>query len=413
MPIMKFVSNTTDLAGGQCRLDFRYRRRIYEHMWDGDYHERICLTDIARAWGCPNGPTTVEVRQWGRGVLENVARPYHRTDLAGTITNVLIYLRNLTGRSWTCDNLTALGISPADQQAIATLAGWTGIAVSANTFQLPTPRHRRDLDSVQGYDFKPTPIFQFTTEDHHGPSTLYCGVELEVDCHPRGPYPRQDRIPALVRGVMGDVVYCKTDSTLRYGCEIVTHPGTEKWWLEQQDTVRKMLAALRTEGWRSHDTRRAGMHVHMSRGAFDGAMHLYRLLHLIYRYPTLSALVSQRTSTQLDAYANLANSKRRTLKAKAGMVGDYGVHHHDAVNITRKTIEVRLFNGTLRTDRFYKNLEYCFAAHAFTQEVTLLRHVRIATFMQWLVDYRKRFPNLVAFLEEAGQIVTPSSLVPA
>src|SRR6188768_1102070 len=69
-------------------------------------------------------------------------------------------------------------------------------------------------EGLESYGFKPTPLF-------HGDGPLFMGLELEVEMGGRSS--RGDAVTA-VHDALGDLVYCKEDSSLNTGFEIVTHP---------------------------------------------------------------------------------------------------------------------------------------------------------------------------------------------
>jgi hypothetical protein len=48
-------------------------------------------------------------------------------------------------------------------------------------------------------------------------------------------------------------------------------------------------------------------------------MHIYRFLHLMYRFPALSWLVSQRSSARLNQWASLRHNRKPSLKQKAAL----------------------------------------------------------------------------------------------
>jgi gamma-glutamyl:cysteine ligase YbdK (ATP-grasp superfamily) len=185
--------------------------------------------------------------------------------------------------------------------------------------------------------------------------------------------------------------YCKDDGSLNNGVELVSHPGTFKWWQEQRGNVESVLQRVSRLGFRSHEIETCGMHVHVSNTAFENSMHIYRFLHLIYRYPTLALLVSQRNRRRLNQWATLRYSKKPQLKSKANILlkrrewatAD-SAGHYDAVNKTSHTMELRIFNGTLNPSRFYKNLQFCEAALRFTADTLNLRHVNARKFVEYV-----------------------------
>lgn len=224
----------------------------------------------------------------------------------------------------------------------------------------------------------------------------FYGVELEID-DVRGNHCDQRAVTAMAHPLF----YCKGDGSLTHGVEMVSHPGSEAWWREQTPLIRGLLSQLRQHQWQSHDAGTCGMHVHISRTAFHGSLHLYRFLSLVYRSPKLSLAISQRAPEKLAQWARLDTSARKHLKSKAGL-GYQDPHRYEAVNMTHSTAEMRLFRGTLQPDRFYKNLEFCWAALRFTLETERIRSCDSKHFLAWLRPLAGEYPHLVQFLSETN-----------
>lgn len=248
------------------------------------------------------------------------------------------------------------------------------------------------------------PSVQWQLGAHEGPNTTamhapsgglpFYGVELEID-DVRGHGCDPTSVPALAYPLF----YCKGDGSLRNGVEMVSHPSTEAWWREQEVKVTNLLKQLRQHGWQSHDAKTCGLHIHIGRTAFQGSLHLYRFLSLVYRSPKLSLCVSQRAPAQLNQWARLEPSRRKAVKAKAGL-GYMDRNRYEAVNMTEQTAEVRMFRGTLQPSRFYKCLEFCWAALRFTLETERIRSCTAKYFLPWLGEQRDTYPHLVEFLNE-------------
>jgi hypothetical protein len=62
-------------------------------------------------------------------------------------------------------------------------------------------------------------------------------------------------------------------------------------------------------------------------------------------------------------------------------------------------VEFRLPRGTLRVDRFFKNLQWTVAMVEYTRTAEVLES-RPKAFMDWTVTKGREYPDLVAFLME-------------
>jgi hypothetical protein len=217
--------------------------------------------------------------------------------------------------------------------------------------------------------------------------TPYFGIELEVEC------PDGD-IPEIVDG-LPDWCYAKEDSSLSHGFEVVTYPLSWKWIQEHKDSLKTLWGALAHTGCRSYNTSTCGMHVHLSKSQF-GTLHLYKFLRVFYENRSMVLTVSQRKSENLQQWANTDNDDEESLVKKAK---DKTQHRrYSAVNLQNAhTVEVRIFRGTLRPESFFKNLEFCHAAIAYTLDASLADVSAIGLFA-FVAEHKKDYPNLYTFL---------------
>lgn len=381
--VMRFSSGV-GFRDGEIR--FRYERRTTNGV------ERVRLTEGFVGYA-PTDALKAQMERQIAHILANVALPRRRTNTEATVDQIIAHLNVFTGvMTWRLLNPTRTfrRRRPARRRfpTYRSLYGGGDSAV----------QHR---NTIHSYSHKPSPRFKVgggETPD----ARAYFGVELEVDQrHDQG----LDRY--AVPDIAAPLFYCKEDGSLNHGVELVSHPGTFKWWQEQRGNVESILQRISRLGFRSHEIETCGMHVHVSNTAFESSMHMYRFLHLIYRFPALALLVSQRNRRRLNQWATLRYNKKPMLKNKANLrlkrselFSADSAGHYDAVNKTSHTMELRIFNGTLNPTRFYKNLQFCDAVLAYTAATLNLRHVNAARFVEWVKANTERYPDLVAFLNE-------------
>ena len=118
------------------------------------------------------------------------------------------------------------------------------------------PRHEER--QIHEYYYKPEPIF-------YGDGPRYMGVELEID---EGGEDGDNAERILdVANADDERVYCKHDGSLHNGFEIVTHPCSPEYHMNDfpwADILRKAISM----GYTSHQARTCGLHIHVSRKAF-------------------------------------------------------------------------------------------------------------------------------------------------
>lgn len=207
--------------------------------------------------------------------------------------------------------------------------------------------------SVHDYGFKPRPLFM-------GSGDYFLGVELETeggDCSDA----------REVSSITNNLFYCKEDGSLDDGFEMVSHPGTLRYWHSIRPTLRKLTEYLLKLGIRSYDTKTCGMHIHVDKTAIEGNFHYLKLLNLLNR--EFALLISRRKPSRLDDWAAIPS---------LGVINNICRGNDDAetprnicVNRNRHTYEFRLFRGTLKLDSIYKNLEFVHSAIEFTRQCTM------------------------------------------
>lgn len=257
---------------------------------------------------------------------------------------------------------------------------------------------------IKDYSYKPTPMFVGAPK--HG---VYLGWELEADS------PKHDRhkVAEYASPAFGDIAYLKHDSSISRGFEIVTHPIAHYMLREKEldnywDTVEK----LRTEyGMRSWDSElECGLHVHISRKGFSGALHQHMFLRLIYgnvdmmkrfagrqtRYATFNDVWDMRP--EYDRPVRNYTSKVRGGGDRNSAVNTYPEH----------TIEVRFFRGTMRKEGILACLDLVQAMVEYTRHLSS-HDVRLGAlnwdmFYEYVQDNNGLYPSAYARMPQVTSV---------
>ena len=252
---------------------------------------------------------------------------------------------------------------------------------------------RRCFDSgehlVFPYSYTPQELMFYESHKDRK-ETLFFGIELEVE-------EPDNANRADIISKFPDFVFCKHDGSIQHGFEIVSHPATFNWLLDNQAYWNSILD-IRMVGYRSYKTETCGMHVHMSKAAF-GNYHLYKFMQFFYDKHNIDFIlnVSQRKSVLLSRWASCQDSKRNLIyKARYKSYGEEG--KYQAIRLERRdTVEVRVFRGTLNPQSFWKNIEFCKALYDFTK-YSKVHDINEIGFRGFLKTKRKMFPNLYNYL---------------
>jgi hypothetical protein len=172
----------------------------------------------------------------------------------------------------------------------------------------------------------------------------------------------------MAKEIKHDAYYFKNDGSLSNGFEIVTHPMTISYIHQhKEDVFKKMLNALINNRYRSYDSDTCGMHVHLSKKSF-GTWQLYRFIKFFVDNKEFVTAISQRKIDNLNRWATIEEESTDAIIYKAKKKS--GNHRrYVAINLQNdKTIELRIFRGTLNYQSFMKNIEFCYALFNFTRD---------------------------------------------
>lgn len=244
-----------------------------------------------------------------------------------------------------------------------------------------------DVDTaIHQYAYKPPWTYHRTRveQGRYDPAPFFLGVELEVENTSGGAYSNTDTARAVKELVPA---VCKYDGSINNGFEIVFHPATYAYvTMDGRKGIEACLQLLRQRRFSGHNY--GGMHVHVSLSAFS-RLHLFKFHRLFQNARPLFAAISQRKPEKLEQWASFSMPE----------IPNCNVDRYNALNYTRHTVEVRIFNATIRTDRFFKNIEAVKAAIDYSKQCSL-RELEAHRFLGFIMQNRGRYRNLATFLVE-------------
>lgn len=247
-------------------------------------------------------------------------------------------------------------------------------------------------------------------------ATYYLGVELETDdfgqddSAAQNPFTlRRDRVSSSFSGGQAadlrlpkTLWYPKRDSSVS-GPEFASHPATISYWNAHRKQLSEMFTNLLHAGFRSHDNDRCGMHINVSRTAFEDEDHLRRFLKLLYVDPEWARRISQRTINSLH-WCEFNISNEADIEGFIRATRNNGAYGSKYVVFGApyggQRFEFRLPRGTLRVDRFFKNLQWLVSMVEYTRRKTAKSET--ANYMSYVVRNKKKYGDLHAFLLERG-----------
>lgn len=214
---------------------------------------------------------------------------------------------------------------------------------------------RRNI--IHEYGYKPSSNFHKMKQET---SPRYFGVELEVDDEGED-VDNAEKLLNIANCDFEENIYIKHDSSLEEGFEIVSHPMTLNYHMNEMDWESLMKEAV-SMGYNSHNTSTCGLHIHVDRESLgkttsDRDAAIANIIYLFEKFWDKFTIISRREERKLKKWANCygldTDYSPTEMLEKANT---YDRYH--AVNLNNyHTIEFRLFKGTLKYDTFVATLQ--------------------------------------------------------
>lgn len=154
-------------------------------------------------------------------------------------------------------------------------------------------------------------------------------------------------------------VICSRDGSIDYGFEIVSHPLSYNYIVENQDKLKTMLSGLQEKGCESHNPGTCGLHFHVSHPHNDDIID--RIILIMETYKQELIAFSRRTSGQMEQWCKFLSDIKEGEDCKSLYFIKKNKEtstRYMALNLTNyNTIEFRIFRGTLNFDTFMASVE--------------------------------------------------------
>jgi hypothetical protein len=253
---------------------------------------------------------------------------------------------------------------------------------------------------VHDYSYRPDPIFHSTDDN----SRLFFGMEIEVEA-PSWEVRRDAAQYAHNKlEVENSLAYLKNDGSLNCGFEVVTHPMTYDFFMNEAQELWDTVHGLKENyGMKSWATRTCGLHIHISRSGFTNPPHLHRFLRLIYSNQDFYQAMAGRSASSwakfddVMAYDTETDKYRRTFKHKVADPTTVNTDRYSAVNTNnRATVEMRIFKGSINTTNVRGALGLAHASVEYTRTMSIKDVKDNALCASNLIKYIESKPDLYA-----------------
>ena len=254
--------------------------------------------------------------------------------------------------------------------------------------------HEDESDSrtIHDYSYRPDPIFH-SSEDEQ--TRLYFGIEIETEVR-GGDYGDRRNAADYAQALEAQrLAYLKSDGSLECGFEIVTHPMSHSYFMNDASVLWNTIDTLKNRySMMAWGTKTCGLHIHISRNGFSGGSHQHRFLQLVYNNKDFYEVLAGRSSSHWAKFDDNIdpNTGRKSLKHKFDR---HGSDRYSAVNTNnRNTLEMRIFRGSLNT-RFIKScIDLAHASVEFTR-VMSVPEVR---------EHKLDCINLIRYIRERAEL---------
>lgn len=256
--------------------------------------------------------------------------------------------------------------------------------------------YRDSGDKFHEYGYKPRCNFHHIKGEEK--TQLYLGMELEFGC--KDTFAMVDLIDKYFSG-RENICYMKRDASVD-GIELVFQPYTFNSFKEMTSKqLYPLLRKLIQNGCKGHNE--GGIHIHTSLDAWEGnqLLNLYTFFYQNTGNHKFIVAISQRKEEKLDEWASLegidVDDVRDAIVDKEGdeIIDD----RYRALNMTRHTLEFRIFNSSLKYTRILKNAEFVKSMYEFTKTD---EPMTVKAYKKWLFANPEGYKELIEFINEKG-----------
>jgi hypothetical protein len=226
--------------------------------------------------------------------------------------------------------------------------------------------HERRRRLIKNYSYTP-PRWNFLDLNKRRKihrNTTYAGIELEVDC--------EDLLETAekVKSEFKSHTLFKEDGSID-GFEIVTHPQTLVY-MKQKFDWKKKLKVLADAGCTSYDGGKCGIHVTVNKSALsDFQWWKFSMFFDVCKVQIKK--FSKRNNDQISQWCNFPKDRigareedRQRMKMKRGQ-HNY-TDKYNAINFkSNRSVEIRIFRGTLNYERFWASILFVYALMDFVR----------------------------------------------
>lgn len=225
---------------------------------------------------------------------------------------------------------------------------------------------------------------------------LFFGVELECE---RGDFDIGDFSYWTGDSEENPLVHFEEDGSLGSdGVEAITQPCTLRY---HQTSLgwKDLCGTLADQGFVSHNTSSCGLHVHISRAALRPTT-IVKMDVFVNRAKDFFSVIARR-----ESFYGCGGKYERQKKADKRKADVFGPHsgRYTAVNTTNeRTVEVRIFRGTLRHETILGTIEMLHGLVKFLDNLPIVKiyetEANVMKFIDYLAENHGKYPHVLPMM---------------
>lgn len=197
--------------------------------------------------------------------------------------------------------------------------------------------------------------YRFLRTSNEADEKMFFGTECEIEVNGS-----LDKCSKILNKNLEDMVYLKSDGSISHGFEIVSYAMTYKKWYSSLKRFKKIYQQVINKGGYSESATTTGLHIHISRAGFKDKNHLARFARCFYVDKDLTKEVACREFNHYAQWNDYRAEREDYFEYALDNLNTTFDDRYHIVNFrNEKTVEIRMFNGTLRADVIFAYIQFC------------------------------------------------------
>lgn len=261
------------------------------------------------------------------------------------MANLQKFVKKLPSRDELANQLSKLDDKRYSSKLKMSDSKYSEVRTHLRTKAMNTGYSYRHIDRQSEPVYKSANIDNATEIAEYPEFSPLLGIELEIERSGSESLTSFENLKKMIKEHMPNMMLITSDGSLNNGFELIFKPTSYADLKNNAIQLGKFLKVLAKAGFRSHDIDTCGLHIHVSRNALDQTQ--INAINRIVTEPTLRNFWM--------AYSRRKANQLRWCQFTKQTSGRYHALNHK--QSSKKTIEFRMFRGTLQPTTFLAAIE--------------------------------------------------------